>query len=339
MNNTKKILLALSTTSLISASLMAQVVNNSPKVVYGNDDRHAATIADGNLLLKMSNSTAAMISWSKMKISGDKVDMSHNPTLAEDDYFNICPTERFANEVNPANCSGFLIGDDILVTAGHCIRSQSDCDNNAWVFDFTDSNKKLSKSKSVYKCQKILASVQNSYSDKNDFSVLKLDRSTGRDFLEMRSEGAVSNSADLFVVGHPSGLPQKIAGGATVRSNITDKYFKANLDTFGGNSGSPVIDVKSGKIEGILVRGERDYVYDSAQGCNVVYQCEDDGCRGEDVTRITNVSSELENILNGTFQSNLSEDKIDDFDFVNNYFFGMTEHELEAIIDDVATKI
>jgi hypothetical protein len=63
----------------------------------------------------------------------------------------------------------------------------------------------------------------------------------------------------------------------------------ANLDTYGGNSGSPVFNHRTGEVEGILVRGENDYVYDPGQGCQVSNRCASDVCRGEDVTYITNV--------------------------------------------------
>jgi V8-like Glu-specific endopeptidase len=311
--------------ALIATPIFAKNISMDPKVIYGEDNRVAPSEVIDSTLKTISNSTAAMIGWDKMNIYGDRVDLSDNMTLTEDGYFNICSNQRFANEINPANCSGFLIADDILVTAGHCIRSQADCENNAWVFDFVsgDKNAKLSKSKSVYRCTAILASVLDNY-DKNDFAVLKLDRSTGREVLPIRTEGKVNADAELYVIGHPSGLPQKIAGGAGVRNNGYEHYFVANLDTFGGNSGSPVIDKKSGMIEGILVRGERDYKYDNELGCNVVYQCENDGCRGEDVTRITSVSKNLKAIVDGLYTgSNLeSEDKADlDLDFINDYFF------------------
>lgn len=49
----------------------------------------------------------------------------------------------------------------------------------------------------------------------------------------------------------PAGLPQKIAGGAKVRS-IQTGFFVANLETDGGNSGSAVFNLSNGVIEGIL---------------------------------------------------------------------------------------
>ena len=59
----------------------------------------------------------------------------------------------------------------------------------------------------------------------------------------------------------------------------------ANLDTYGGNSGSPVFNAQNNKVEGILVRGETDFV--SNGQCNVSLVCPSTGCRGEDVTRAT----------------------------------------------------
>ena len=61
----------------------------------------------------------------------------------------------------------------------------------------------------------------------------------------------------------------------------------ANLDTYGGNSGSAVFNAKTGLVEGILVRGEQDYVQKG--DCRVSNVCPADGCRGEDVTKILSV--------------------------------------------------
>jgi V8-like Glu-specific endopeptidase len=88
--------------------------------------------------------------------------------------------------------------------------------------------------------------------------------------------------SEVLVIGHPTGLPTKLADGAVIRS-LKETYFIANLDTYGGNSGSAVFDANSGLVEGILVRGEQDYVR-SSSGCLASNVCRNDGCRGEDVT-------------------------------------------------------
>jgi V8-like Glu-specific endopeptidase len=113
--------------------------------------------------------------------------------------------------------------------------------------------------------------------------------------LKFRTQGQIEEGTPIVVIGHPTGLPTKVSAGANVRS-VNDIYFIANLDTFGGNSGSAVFNAETGDIEGILVRGERDYIYSSARGCYVPNHCTDNGCRGEDSTLITNL--ELSSILN-----------------------------------------
>ena len=144
--------------------------------------------------------------------------------------------------------------------------------------------------KDVYGCQKLLGREQ--VNDGADWALIKLDRPvTGHAALKLNLTGVITNKTPIVVIGHPAGLPTKIAGGSEVRDASKNGYFTANLDTYGGNSGSAVFNAKSGLIEGILVRGENDYVYRG--GCRVSQVCTDNGCRGEDVTKISAVSDKL----------------------------------------------
>lgn len=260
------------------------------KVIYGVDDRKDIFESTNSLYKKLSVSTAAMIpNGSLEEREGDIVEIT-GTTLAED---GICPDARFVKQITAANCSGFLVGEDYLVTAGHCIESLADCSRYSWVFDYanTDGEKtsyQVPKS-SVYTCTEIIARSLDRATD-NDYALVKLDRKvSGRAPLKFRASGKIGNRADLVVIGHPSGLPTKIADGAKVRTNSNKYYFQATLDTFGGNSGSAVFDAKTGIVEGILVRGERDYISDPVRGCALPKVCKVTECRGEDVTRITNI--------------------------------------------------
>jgi V8-like Glu-specific endopeptidase len=80
-------------------------------------------------------------------------------------------------------------------------------------------------------------------------------------------------------------LPLKVAENAFVRDNSNSSYMTCNLDTYGGNSGSPVFNSETHEVEGILVRGETDF--EPSGNCNVSLVCPTTGCRGEDVTRTT----------------------------------------------------
>jgi subtilisin-like proprotein convertase family protein len=147
--------------------------------------------------------------------------------------------------------------------------------------------------KNIYECKEIIKTIAD-FQAQNDLAIIKLDRSVeDREPLKIRTEGEIELGTPLVVIGHPSGLPTKIADSAFVRNNENPNYFVTNLDTFAGNSGSAVFNAETFEVEGILVRGETDYIFDYNEGCRVVNTCSMDKCKGEDVTRITNLKEFL----------------------------------------------
>ena len=252
-------------------------------VIYGEDNRKDVYESLSTLHVQLSKSAAGMISPGSIQPAGGKNVKVVGPTLSQR---GVCAKEKFSNQITAARCSGFLIGKDLLATAGHCVRTQSDCSNYSWVFDYSvkssTQTSMIIPSTSVYKCKQILKTVQDP-STMSDYAILKLDRQvTDRPVLKFRLTGKPVVGDPLVVIGCPTGLPLKISDGAKVRS-LEGTYFTANLDTYGGNSGSAVFNAKTGLVEGILVRGENDYVSDPS-GCMVSNVCPEDGCRGEDVT-------------------------------------------------------
>jgi V8-like Glu-specific endopeptidase len=158
---------------------------------------------------------------------------------------------------------------------------ESECSSNKWVFDFKEGITQFSKN-NVYSCKKIIAQ-KYIYSEKevNDYAVIELDRNVlGRAPLAHRKYGHVPLNTPLLVIGHPMGLPMKITDGAWVsRMNETERlrkihswflranYFIANLDSYAGNSGSPVFNKKTGKVEGILIQGTEDFIFNGSMNC------------------------------------------------------------------------
>ena len=94
----------------------------------------------------------------------------------------------------------------------------------------------------------------------------------------------------LAVLGNPSGIPLKITSNAVIRDNSDPVFFRLNADTYSGNSGSAVVDMKTGIVEGILVRGDTDYEKKDNSDCYTSVVRTESGGRGEDATRITNIS-------------------------------------------------
>lgn len=268
----------------------------TPKVVYGQDDRLDVYETVNQTHLKLATATAAMIPSNSLQAQSDDSVEITGGTLEGD---GMCATERFAKQRTAAMCSGFLVGDQYLVTAGHCIQTKADCKNYNWVFDYNvkskDQTDYVVSQSNVYGCSEII-SQKLERSSQDDFALIKLDRPVvGIQPLKFRTAGKITDKARLIMIGHPSGLPTKIEAGGSVRNNKNAVYFQATTDSYGGNSGSAVFNFDTGEVEGILVRGDTDYKYDSRKGCYVTNVCREDSCRGEDVTRITNIA-ELKNI-------------------------------------------
>jgi V8-like Glu-specific endopeptidase len=266
--------------------------DNVGGVAYGEDNRISITEATPEIQ-ELARGSAAMIPAESMAAAFFgllyKVD---NKKITES--MNLCSGERFSEMINPAMCSAFLVADDLLVTAGHCIKSDADCARNRFVFDFRNDLLKQSSdvyinADNVYKCASIVSRALDQ-TTMNDYALIKLDRVVrDRSSLKLRKSGKIADNAAIFVIGQPSGLPSIISDQARVRSNDKEFFFVTNLDTFGGNSGSAVFNAQTLEVEGILVRGETDYIKDEARGCYVVNKCAQNACRGEDVTRLSSI--------------------------------------------------
>ena len=259
------------------------------KVIYGADDRLDIYQVTDAKLLKLADSTVGLFQDSDVYVSGDKAKLG---TQSYANGYDLCKEEPFYEQVTGAFCSGSLVAPDIIMTAGHCVKSAEACQETKFVFGFAVKTKGVMPetvpASDVYSCSSIIGREQ--VGTGADWALIRLDRKvTGHTPLKYNTKDTIKNGDSLVVIGHPAGLPTKIAGGSTVRDASTKGYFVANLDTYGGNSGSAVFNAKTGVIEGILVRGENDYVY--KDNCRVSNVCPSTGCRGEDVTKLSSITS------------------------------------------------
>ncbi|MEI8347523.1 MAG: serine protease [Pseudomonadota bacterium] len=228
---------------LLSLPTFAQL----DKIIYGDDNRQ--TVADfGDAKWKeLARSTAGMVDAKSISVINHGLSAEIKSTTLKVSM-KLCDGERFADLPTAPSCSGFLVGEDLLVTAAHCVTGPESCKSNKWVFDYRadaitqEGDKVLVNAANIYSCKEII-SRRFTRQTKNDYAMIRLDRKVkGRKPLAVRTSGKVEDSATLIVIGHPSGLPLIVSDDGHLRDNRPYYYFLTNLDTFGGNSGSLLDD-------------------------------------------------------------------------------------------------
>ncbi|MFE7630190.1 trypsin-like serine peptidase [Kocuria sp. NPDC057446] len=270
---------------LASDEDLVQALRVGQRVIYGTDDRQDVYQVTDTALLRDADSSVALVGADQITDNGDGTSTLNGPVIG--DEYGLCADEPFRTQPTIAFCSGFLVDPSIVVTAGHCLDA-GNLATTRFVFSYQMQDEavpvtRLSQDE-IRRGHRILGSAIGT--EGTDWCVVQLDRPVlHHRHVTVRRTGSIADGAGVHVIGHPSGLPKKIAGGAVVRDNSPRRFFVANLDTYGGNSGSPVFDSATHVLEGILVRGETDYVQVGA--CLRSNVCPADGCRGEDVTRAT----------------------------------------------------
>lgn len=265
------------------------------KAIYGVDNRidvHKMDSQPGaTKILKNADGTVALVEAGDLRKSGNKFKLK---TSSFKSSYNLCDDEPFVDQQLGPFCTGFLVAPDIVVTAGHCITS-ADVNNVKFVFDYALNNsgqlRKEFEASEVYSAKEIIARKKRSPGP--DYSIVRLDRSVSNHSpLKLRGSGSLKVDDGVYVIGHPCGLPLKYAGGAKVRAYPDKTNFVANLDTYGGNSGSPVFNSASHEVEGILVSGENDFVTVNGS-CNNSLVCPQNGCSGENITPVAQFIDKL----------------------------------------------
>ena len=253
------------------------------KVIYGTDNRQELYDVTDPAILTDADSVVALISSSSITDNGNGTSTLKGPQFS--DRYRLCSSEPFGNQPVIAFCTGFLVDPNIVATAAHCVQD-SNLASVRFVFEFEMENDTTAETtipnSEIYRGIRILG--RQIGLEGTDWALVQLDRPVlNHPCVRIRRTGKIADSGSVHVIGHPCGLPKKYAGDAIVRNNAPSRYFVANLDTYGGNSGSPVFNSVTHEVEGILVRGETDFVLNGA--CYVSNICPADGCRGEDCTR------------------------------------------------------
>lgn len=259
-----------------------------PKVIYGTDDRHDVYEELNPERVQWARSTCGLLASSQVMDNGNGT-FTIVTSMYDVGGLPACVGEPFGMQPTAPFCTGFLVGEDLIATAGHCFDA-GDVNQTRFVFGFemldAGTPATVVNANQVYRGVELMGWA---LSGGLDYAVIRVDRTVtapGATPLLIRRSGVVPVGTSIGVIGHPSGLPLKIAFGAQtqVYANGAAGYFTANLDTYGGNSGSPVFDAATGIVEGILVRGQPDF--DDDGPCFFSLELPDSAA-GEDVSKTT----------------------------------------------------
>lgn len=294
----KFLLMKVKTMCLIMAIFLMTPHANAgdDKVVYGLDNRLDEYQVMDEKLKDLGDSTVALVYEKSLVDNGDGTYTFNSNTLRSQKD-PVCENEPFIDQQTSAFCSGFLVSPKVVASAGHCVNGYT-LFKTAIVFNFKISDNYQDQSQLTVSAEDVYFAVgiiSKKQSGNNDWSLIELDRPVLNHIplaLSLRKK-KIAIDTPLIVIGHPWGLPRKYDSGGQVQKS-SGLYFNANLDTYGGNSGSAVINADTHEVEGILIAGNRDWQRDDVNGCYRTNYCPDSGCpTWEVITRISNLSKAL----------------------------------------------
>jgi len=253
-----------------STSVGAHAAENAEQirqpVIYDADDRTDVFEVDSELLRERARRSAvAFIEPRRLQDAGSSIDIEA-PTQGE--VYNLCSGQAFADQPAASRCSGVLIDDDLVLTAGHCVGiddrdPERTCATTAFVFGYLlDGPSRLATitSDDVYRCRRIVAwQFDAADLEAADFGIIQLDRPTVGQEPAPIGMDPVRVGDRVNLIGFGSRLPAKVDSGGIVQDTSKyEQYFAATTDTFEGASGSPLFD-DDGNLVGVHTRGNEDW--------------------------------------------------------------------------------
>ena len=213
------------------------------------------------------------------------LDLSHRLGQVQ----RLCPSEPFAEQPVTGLGTAFLLEGDVFMTADHVM--PGDPKRYAVVFGYEMKTRSGVVTWAVSTFDVFFPTRIVERYGTEDLLLFQVDRSTGRQPLRWVPSKRSAAGERVYMIGHPMGLPKKVALNSSIRDATAAEYFYTTLDAFAGNSGSPVLSLRTHAVIGVLVAGAQDYVWNGS--CNESALCRMPYCEGEKVMRIELVTDRL----------------------------------------------
>jgi hypothetical protein len=226
------------------------------RTIYGLDDRvevHGLSLAAH---IKAAAATAAVFEAVQIEtLDQTRVRLRTEPY---GESYRLSERERFYQQPRGAVATAVLVGDALVATAGHVLARFGRVKDLRFCFGFrVDAAGRVPTEFAASEIYSGAELIGTHYvpGTRHDWAVIRLNARPSATPLAIRREVAVSPRASVYMIGHPSGLPAKFAGGATVRS-ADALGFLTDLDACVHNSGSPVLldeDAAEPVLDGLLL--------------------------------------------------------------------------------------
>jgi hypothetical protein len=248
-----------------------------------------------HLVQQNGNKVMGLIEKDNMEVRNNKFTIPRPSLWKVRKKLALCAGENtwdFCEQPGFVECTAFAISEWLVVTAGHCINPY-----NGWKdYYFVYGNKTRDKDaiysfsqSQVYEATELVERIQ----DDNglDIAVVRVNKKIPRSKIVTVSSKAFNPETSVYMIGHPLGVPLKYSKCRKITENSNINYFLAEMDSFMGNSGSPVFNRSEGCAEGMLVSGDLDFLRDiKKDNCKLFVVCgENFECRGEKVIRLSEI--------------------------------------------------
>lgn len=190
------------------------------RLIFGEDNRvEVGAYVQGDPIRNLARSTAAIFREEDVQCSGSTCALQTIPHLTGGVVGHgglpLCDGEIAVGQPVGATCTAFLVGPDLVATAGHCVTNQTACTQRRFVFDFVAQDAAGTQvetnvpAANVYQCSEVIVRRhEGSTLREKDFALVRLDRPVlGRTPLPLRTSGQLTAGTPLVTVGAMLGLP------------------------------------------------------------------------------------------------------------------------------------
>ncbi|PPK92789.1 trypsin-like peptidase [Nonlabens xylanidelens] len=235
-------------------------------------------------ILTSSQSVGVIVEKEKL-LALNKDTYQINSSLTLKDRYNVCEDVPFNNQVLLGEGTAFVKSNITLLTAKHVFtRPPSDY---VVIFEYYTINKlgevlSFVDKKNTYNITSVSRKI-----NALDIVEFEVDRSLDRAILPVGNSRDVQDTDEIYMLGYPLGLPMKLTINARIINDSQPQYFYTDFDSFAGNSGSPVLNLTTNKVIGVLVSGIDDFTFNG--NCFETVVCADVSCFKEKVIRIEEI--------------------------------------------------